>query len=50
MNELTATYIGETKRFRKYEIDKDQGAVGTLYLPKEDQPLTSITIKLVKED
>ena len=33
--QLTATYQKDSKRYHRYTIDKGQGIVGNVYIPKE---------------
>ena len=33
--EITATFDQDSKRYHRYTIDKGQGIVGNVYIPKE---------------
>ena len=41
MNEINGklTYDKDSKRYHRYQIEADQGVVGTVYVPKDLEPM-----------
>ncbi len=49
--EVVASYDQDSKRYHRYLIDKGQGIVGTLYIPKKENPICKeILVKLRVKD
>ena len=44
--EVTATYDRDSKNYHRYIIDEDQGIVGNIYIPKDQDVPKVITINL----
>jgi hypothetical protein len=45
--EVTATYDRDSKRYHRYNIDEGKGIAGSVYIPKEENPICKeILIKL----
>ncbi len=50
IEEITATYDKDSKRFHRYLIDGGQGIVGNIYVPKDSVIPKTVVVKLrVKE-
>lgn len=50
LKELTATYDKDSKRFHRFIIDRNQGIVGNIYIPKNEQVPEKVTITLKTKD